>query len=83
MLAEHHSSNVNIKNKNVDSKSIVKKEQIIKTSEINKKEELINIVYSNKGFAFIYDEDSDKFSKTKLDSESIDILSPYLPNGTS
>ena len=82
IACEHHSSNVNIKNKNVDSKSIVKKEQIIKTAEINEKEELINIVYSNKGFAFIYDEESIKFSKTNLDSDSIDILSPYLPNGT-
>ena len=79
---EHHSSNINIKNKPEDTKSIVQKEEIKEKLEKKENKELINIVYSNKGFALIYNEDKDISSKYKLDNTSINILSPYLPNGT-
>ena len=79
---EHHSSNINIKNKPEDTKSIVKKKEIKETQKKNTKEELINIVYSNKGFALIYSEDTDNSLEYKLDNASINILSPNLPNGT-
>ncbi len=79
---EHHSSNINIKNKPEDTKSIVKKKEIKETQKKNTKEELINIVYSNKGFALIYSEDAVNSLQYKLDNTSINILSPNLPNGT-
>ena len=79
---EHHSSNINIKNKSEDPKPIVQKEEIKETQEKINKEELINIVYSNKGFALIYTEDIQKTLEYKLDDASINILSPKLPNGT-
>ncbi len=79
---EHHSSNINIKNKPKETKSIVQKEAIKQSPKKNEKEELINIVYSNKGFALIYNKDTDNSSKYKLDDSSINILSPNLPNGT-
>ena len=43
---EHHSSNINIKNKPEDTKSIVKKKEIKETQKKNTKKELLNIVYS-------------------------------------
>ncbi len=79
---EHHSSNINIKNKPEDTKSIVKKKEIKETQKKNIKEELLNIVYSNKGFALIYSEDTVNSLEYKLDNASINILSPNLPNGT-
>jgi len=79
---EHHSKNINIKNKPEDKKTFVLKEEIKETLEINKKEDLINIVYSNKGFALIYSEDANNSLEYKLDNASINILSPNLPNGT-
>ena len=79
---EHHSSNINIKNKPEDTKSIVKKKEIKETQKKNIKEELLNIVYSNKGFALIYSEDTVNSLEYKLDNTSINILSPNLPNGT-
>ena len=78
---EHHSSNINIKNKPEETKSIVQKKEIKEIEKI-KKEELVKIVYSNKGFALIYSEDSYNSSEYKLDDTSINILSPNLPNGT-
>ncbi len=78
---EHHSSNINIKNKPEETKSIVKKKEIKEIQKIEKKE-LVNIVYSNKGFALIYSEDTNNSLKYKLDDTSIYILSPNLPNGT-
>ena len=78
---EHHSSNINIKNKPEETKSIVQKKEIKEIEKI-KKEELVNIVYSNKGFALIYSEDTDNSLEYKLDNASINILSPNLPNGT-
>ena len=79
---EHHSSNININNKPEELKPIVKKEKIDETPKKNEKKHLINIVYSNKGFALIYDEDTDNSLEYKLDKASINILSPILPNGT-
>ena len=79
---EHHSSNINIKNKPEVTKSIVKKKEIKETQKKNTKEELLNIVYSNKGFALIYSEDKVNSLEYKLDNASINILSPNLPNGT-
>ncbi len=79
---EHHSSNINIKNKPEDTKSILKKKEIKETQKKNTKEELLNIVYSNKGFALIYSEDTVNSLEYKLDNASINILSPNLPNGT-
>ena len=79
---EHHSSNINIKNKPEDTKSIVKKKEIKETQKKNTKEELINIVYSNKGFALIYSKDAVNSLQYKLDNTSINILSPNLPHGT-
>ena len=78
---EHHSSNINIKNKPEETKSIVKKKEIKEIKKIEKKE-LVNIVYSNKGFALIYSEDTNNSLEYKLDDTSINILSPNLPNGT-
>jgi len=51
---EHHSSNINIKNKPEDAKSIVKKKEIKETQKKNTNEELINIVYTKKCFALTY-----------------------------
>ena len=79
---EHHSQNINIENKPEDKKTVVQNEEIKETLEINKKEDLINIVYSNKGFALIYSEDVDNSLEYKLDNASINILSPNHPNGT-
>ena len=79
---EHHSKNINIKSKPEDKKTVAQKEQIKEIPEINDKNDLINIVYSNKGFALIYSEDKDNSLEYKLDNASINILSPNLPNGT-
>ena len=79
---EHHSSNINIKNKPEETKSIVQKKEIKEIQKKIKKEELVNIVYSNKGFALIYSEDTNNSLEYKLDDTSINILSPNLPNGT-
>ena len=79
---EHHSSNINIKNKPEETKSIVQKKEIKEIQKKNEKEELVNIVYSNKGFALIYSEDTNNSLEYKLDDTSINILSPNLPNGT-
>ncbi len=78
---EHHSSNINIKNKPEEAKSIVQKKEIKEIQKIEK-EELVNIVYSNKGFALIHGEDSNITLEYELDDTSINILSPNLPNGT-
>ena len=79
---EHHSQNINIKNKPEEKKIVVQKEEVKETPEKNEKKDLINIVYSNKGFALIYGEDVDNSLEYKLDDASINILSPNLPNGT-
>ena len=79
---EHHSQNVNIKNKPEDKKTVLQRKEIKETPKKNEKKELINIVYSNKGFALIYSEDLDNLLDYKLDNASINILSPNLPNGT-
>ena len=79
---EHHSSKINIKNKPEELKPILKKEKIVETPKKNEKKDLINIVYSNKGFALIYEEDTDNSLEYKLNNSSINILSPNLPNGT-
>ena len=79
---EHHSSNINIKNKPEKTKSIVQKKEVKEVPKKIEKKELKNIVYSNKGFALIYSEDSDNSLEFKLDNSSINILSPNLPNGT-
>ncbi len=79
---EHHSQNINIKNKPEDEKTVLQKKEVKETLKINKKEDLINIVYSNKGFALIYSEDVNNSLEYKLDNSSINILSPNLPNGT-
>jgi hypothetical protein len=79
---EHHSQKIIINNKPDDKKIFVQKEKIKETLELNKKENLNNIVYSNKGFALIYSEDSNNSLEYKLDDTSINILSPNLPNGT-
>ncbi len=78
---EHHSSNINIKNKPEETKPIVKKKEIKEIEKIKKKE-LVNIVYSNKGFALIYSKDLNISLEYKLEDTSINILSPNLPNGT-
>ena len=77
---EHHSQKIIINNKPDDKKIFVQKEKIKETLELNKKENLNNIVYSNKGFALIYKENNSL--DYKLDNASINILSPNLPNGT-
>ena len=79
---EHHSKNINITNKTEDKKTVVQKDKIKVSSDKNKKKEIINIVYSNKGFALIYDEEVESLLKSKLDNTSLSILSPNLPNGT-
>ena len=66
---EHHSQKIIINNKPDDKKIFVQKEKIKETPEINKKEDLNNIVYSNKGFALIYKEDNSL--DYKLDNASI------------
>ena len=79
---EHHSSNINIKNKPENSKPETK---IHKSADAKKKldkNKIINIVYSNKGFALIYDENKNLFLDNELDNSSVKILSPNLPNGT-
>jgi len=78
---EHHSSNINIKNKPEETKSIVQKKEIKEIKKIEK-EELVNIVYSNKGFALIYSENINNSLEYELDDTSISILSPNLPSGT-
>ena len=79
---EHHSKNINIKNKPEDKKTVVQKDKIKVSSDKNEKKEIINIVYSNKGFAMIYDEDVDNSPDSNLDNTSLNILSPNLPSGT-
>ena len=79
---EHHSKNINIKNKPEEKKTVIQKDKIKVSSDKNEKKEIINIVYSNKGFAMIYDEVVDKSLKSNLDNTSLNILSPNLPNGT-
>ncbi len=79
---EHQSANINIKDKPKETKSIVQKEEIKELPKKKEKKELINIVYSNKGFALIYNEDNVNFLEHKLDNSSISILSPNLPTGT-
>ena len=79
---EHHSKNINIKNKPEDKKTVVQKDNIKVSSDKNEKKEIINIVYSNKGFAFIYDEDVDNLLESNLDNTSLNILSPNLPKDT-
>ena len=79
---EHHSKNINIKNKPEDKKTVVQKDKIKVSSDKNEKKEIINIVYSNKGFALIYDEDVDNSLDSNLDNASLNILSPNLPSGT-
>ncbi len=79
---EHHSKNINIKNKPEDKKTVVQKDKIKVSSDKNEKKEIINIVYSNKGFALIYDEDVHNSLESNLDNTSLNILSPNLPNGT-
>ncbi len=79
---EHHSQNINIKNKPEDKKIIIQKEPIKELVDKKEKQELINIVYSNKGFALIFDKDDDYSIESKLDNTSLNILSPNLPNGT-
>ena len=79
---EHHSKNINIKNKSEDKKNVVQKDKIKVSSDKNEKKEIINIVYSNKGFALIYDEEEDNFLENNLDNTSLNILSPNLPGGT-
>ena len=79
---EHHSQNINIKNKPEDKKIIIQKEPIKELVDKKEKQELINIAYSNKGFALIFDKDDDYSIKSKLDNTSLNILSPNLPNGT-
>ena len=79
---EHHSSNINIKNKPEDSKQETK---IYKSKDVKKKldkDKIVNIVYSNKGFALIYDENKNLFLDNNLDNSSVKILSPNLPNDT-
>ena len=78
---EHHSKNINIKNKPEDKKTVVQKDKIKVSSDKNKKKEIINIVYSNKGFALIYDEVGNSL-ENNLDNTSLNILSPNLPSGT-
>ena len=60
---EHHSKNINIKNKPEEKKTVIQKDKIKVSSDKNEKKEIINIVYSNKGFAMIYDEGVDKSLK--------------------
>ena len=79
---EHHSEKINIKNKPEDKKTLVQKDKIKVSSDKNEKKEIINIVYSNKGFALIYDENVDNSLENNLDNTSLNILSPNLPNGT-
>jgi len=79
---EHHSQNINIKNKPEDKKKIVKKEKIKDLIDKKEKEEIINIVYSNKGFALLFDKDVDYPFKNKIEDTSLNILSPNLPHGT-
>ena len=82
---EHHSSNINIKNKPKEIKITDHNKQIKKKSEAkvkNENRDLINIVYSNKGFALIYDENVEKLLEIKLDDTSLNIVSPKLPDGT-
>ncbi len=79
---EHHSSNINIKNKPENSNQETK---IYKSKDVKKKldkDKIVNIVYSNKGFALIYDENKNLFLDNKLDNSSVKILSPNLPNDT-
>ena len=79
---EHHSENINIKNKPKDKKNVVQKDKIKELKDKNEKKEIINIVYSNKGFALIYDEDVNNSLENNLDNTSLNILSPNLPTGT-
>ena len=79
---EHHSQNINIKNKPEDKKFVERKEKIKETIDKKQNEETSNIVYSNKGFALIYNKDENYSFESKLDNTSLNILSPNLPRGT-
>ena len=79
---ETNSPKIKIKIKPEIKEPEIDKGKIIQKSEIKIKNEIINIVYSNKGFAFIYDEKKNNFLNIKLDNSSIKILSPNLPGGT-
>ncbi len=79
---EHHSKNINIKNKPEDKKFVLQKEKIKETIDKKQNEETSNIVYSNKGFALIYDKDENYSFGSKIDNTSLNILSPNLPSGT-
>ena len=79
---EHHSQNINIKNKPEDKKFVERKEKIKETIDKKQNEETSNIVYSNKGFALIYNKDENYSFESKLDNTSLNILSPNLPSGT-
>ena len=77
---EHHSKNINIKNKPEDKKTVVQKDKIKVSSDKNEKREIINIVYSNKGFALIYDEDVDNFLESYVYIETINSNNLYVAN---
>ena len=79
---EHHSQNINIENKPEDKKIVLQKEKIKEQIDKKQNEETINIVYSNKGFALIYNKDENYSFESKLDHTSLNILSPNLPSGT-
>ena len=79
---EHHSSNINIKNKPENSKSETNIHKSVDVKKKFDKNKIINIIYSNKGFALIYDENKNLFLDNELDNSSVKILSPNLPNGT-
>ena len=79
---ETNSPKIKIKIKPEIKEPEIDKGKIIQKSEIKIKNKIINIVYSNKGFAFIFDEKKNNFLNIKLDDSSIKILSPNLPRGT-
>ena len=79
---EHHSQNISIKNKPEEKKIVVQKEKIKDIVGKKEKEEIVNIVYSNKGFALIFDKNANYSFENYLDNTSLNILSPSLPNGT-
>ena len=85
LSCEQHTSKINVKNKPDDKKKLVhiteKKKQLDKEKKENIKKK-INIVYSNKGFALIYDENSKINLDKNLENTSLKILSPNLPSGT-
>ena len=69
---EHHSSNINIKNKPEETKSNNQKKEIKVIQKIDK-QELVNIVYSNKGFALIYGADTENSLEYKLDNSKYEV----------